>query len=510
MPLMYALLVAVFLIGLIAALVFASKHWHWLHITAVVLVFLTAIPAVYTTGFVMKTRAAEVSLAKNNAAAAEAARDRYDDVLYGAEPGPDAGYGVDSRNAVLVKLKRLNIGKGRTWENASVSGIANNQVTFSIPQPAPAEGAPADDAAADLTGHYPTNGSLIYVFSMISENGSDGQAMAIPGEYLGSFRVNSVGDQQIAASPELLLTGNLQNATPVYIYEKPPTDFHGAMYRAMGLDEDITKTSIDDVRAKFAEVFPIDSLGMTPEAYNDLLNEVSFDRRPISAIDNWLQAKNLGSWEPSPQEVMVKVKVLQDMSVQVNGTQDLHINGEYDSLGRTNIPQLKLENDSATVKKSKEGDDTDFWLVDEPTASLGFTSPDGEPQRSLEETGEVDVIERLYYRPLRDYTTEIGRTIQNVQLLNDRIAEYDRYLENAAFLQDRADTQERVRDDKISKLTQDQDNLKRDIAALDSYSAELETKLAQLKQQMRDTYLQISYIHQQRKNIEDLLPPPAN
>lgn len=514
MPLLYAILVALFLIGLIVSLVFAAKHWHWLHITAVVLVFLTAVPAVYCIGYVMKTRSALVKVAEQNATQVEAARDNYDDILFGDEPGPGGGYGEGSRNETLVRLKRLNLGKGRTWDNGSISGVMDNQITIDFPAPQPADPAAADDQNADNSGRYPSSGSLVYIFQTVGVNGTAGQQIPVPGDFLGTFEVTQVGNQQITTSGQLVL-GSPENGTAVYIYEKPPTDFHGNMYRAMGLETD-ELPEIDVVRTKFEESFPFDSLFAenTPENmdwYNQLVDEVSFDRRPITEINQWLQAKGRGSWEPSPQEVRVRVRVLEDITQGVNGNQDVLVNGEYDGLGRTNNPNLKLPNDDATVKRSTQGDDTDFWLVDEPTATLGYPQPDNQPAiRSLEEEGKIEPIERIYYRPLRDYTTEIAQTLQDVELLEARVAEYDRYSATSAKMLEDAKSQQILRDEKISRLTADQQNLERDLASINQYSSEMEAKLAQLKQQMRATYLQISYIHQQRERFESLVTPSAN
>lgn len=510
MPLLYALLVAVFLIALIVSLVFAAKYWHPLHITAVALVFLVAIPAVYCMGFVMKTRASLVKVAKRNAEDAEKAKTDYDAVLYGSEPGAGGGYGDGSRNAALARLERLNIGKGRTWENASIAGANDTQVTFAIPQSAPAEGAEAEAQPDDTSGYYPSVGSRVFVFLATGLAGENGQQIPIPGNYLGVFQVDAVGDQQITTTAELVMA-EIGNGSAVYIYEKPPTDFHGNMTRALGLED--SKPSIDKVREEFAKMFPIEDLfadnsQASQDAYNQLLDEVSFDQRPISEIDEWLQAKERGNWEPDPKEVMVRVKVLEDMPVQVNGNQDILVNGDYDSLGRTNVPRLKLANDEATVKKSKPGDDTDYWMVDEYNATLGYTQ-NGDVVRSLQEEGIVQPIDRFYYRPLRDYTTEISQRLLDLAVLERRVAEYDRYTETYDFLLEKAQAQEVVRDEQISQLTADQQNLKKDLDSLTSFTADMESKLARLKQQMRETYLQITYIHQQSKSFEALVPPPA-
>lgn len=511
MPLLYAILVAVFLILLIVSLVFAAKHWHPLHITAVVLVFLTAVPAVYCIGFVMKTRVNLVSFAKKQTAEAEKQKSQYDDILYGQEPGPGGGYGTDSRNAVLVKLKRLNLGKGRTWENATINAVANDQISFAVPAATAAEGeaAAADAPAEDLSGTLPSVDSLVYVFQNVTMNGNGPQPLNIPGNYLGVFRVDSVNGQQVNTTGQLVLA-ELGNGMPVQIYEKPPTDFHGSVYRA--LDLEFENTDIDTVRAKFEEVFPAESLGMEAGSpgYVQLVDEVSFDRRPITSINTWLSAKGRGSWEPSPQDVMVKAQVLEDLVEPVNGTQDMLVTGEFDSLGRTNIPALKLANDNATVKKSKQGDDTDFWLVDAVTATYGYTQADGTVVPSLEEQGKIEVIESLYYRPLRDYTTEIAQKLLDVQRMETRVSEYERYIAQSNLVREKTTAQVTLRDDKISQLTTDQENLKRDLAVIDDYSAEMESKLSQLKQQMKETYLQISYIHQQLQKNNAALVPAAN
>ncbi len=504
---LFAVIVAVLLIALIVFLVFAAKNWHWLHLTAIVLVFLTAVPSLYCAAFVLKTRKALVKLSADSIKEAATQELAYNDLLSGAEPGPSGEFGKGSLKGAVTELKLLTLGKGRAWDNATVSASNGVEITLNIPAPQAAAAdpaAPVDPAAAapagdvDLTGSYPTPTSLVYLFQASSWKIENGSQVTVPGAYLGAVRVGQVNGSQVVTSAEVLVSQGIRNGDAVVIYEKPPTDFHGIMHIAMGFDENSTPT-IDEVRAKFLEMFPAESFGLNvgDGAFVKMVNNVSFDRRPVTEIDQWLNAQGLPSLEPSPLEVMNKVRLLEDISVEVDGTQDMVTNGAFDALGRTNDPDLQIGKE-AKVSKGRAGDDKDVMILDERTAALGYLRPDGVPVKSMEEEGRAEVISRIYYRQLHDYTSEIEQKMLDVTLLEERIKEYQVYNSTTDKIYADANAQVAVRDTKISQLSQDQENLKKDLATIDSYSQKLEGRLGQLKKQIRESYLQIGFIHQKK------------
>lgn len=524
---LFAILVALLFIGLIVFVVFAAKQWHWLHIVAVILVFLTGVPAVYCAGYVLKVRKDLVAKSYAAVSQAQAARQEYYERLYGAEAGPRGGFGKGSLKAAVTDNRLLTMGRGRIWETANVATVAPGKITLDIPvvQAPAAGGAEQDDAGGNapdaaaqpaaaaanpvenLTGAYPTPSSLVYLFEATgqkinvagpnSDQGSE-QQIIVPGNYLGTVRVLSVNGTRVETSPEAFLPESLKADTPVVIYEKPPTDFHGVMQLALGFEES-DSPSIDDVRDKYQASFPPEMFGMqaTDAAYIKMLDDISFDRRPVTEIDQWLSAKGRPSLVPSPEEIMIKVRVLQDIAADVDGTQDMVANGAFDTLGRTNDPGLMIGKQGVVVK-SRQGDETDVFLVDARTGETGYTRPDGTQIKSLQEEGKVEIISQIYFRRLHDYSSEIEQKRLDMQLAQERIKEYEAYQKASDEIYANTQSQVALRDDVISKLSEDQRNLESDLRSVQDYGDNLEDRLAQLKKQIRESYLQIGFIHQKR------------
>ena len=193
---------------------------------------------------------------------------------------------------------------------------------------------------------------------------------------------------------------------------------------------------------------------------------------------------------------MVESQVQIDLEESVDGTQDMITSGVFDTLGRANDPELQL-GATAKVPKAKEGDDTDVILIDEPTASLGYVRQDGTQVQSWEETGKTKSIRRLFSRRLRDYTSEIEQLDFDTDVVQRRVSEYARYDASLKASLADAEVQQVLRDSKISDLTQDQQSLRADLQLANGYLEQLESRLGQLKQEIRDSYLQISYLHGQ-------------
>jgi len=505
---LFYILAGLVFIALIVFLVYAARNWHWLHITAVALVFLTAVPGVYCAAYVLKTRAAVVRMHAEANRLLEERENRYLNQLYGAQPGQRGRFGEGSLKAEAARFKLLTMGKGRTWENASLQARNEDQVTFDVPlaaappaddQPGVAAEQPAAAAGADqeTTGLYPSIGSMIYAFQVTGFAVDENRQVAVPGKYMGAYRVTAINGTQVVTTAETILPTETRAGDSVILFEKPPTDSHSVMNAALGFADGSTP-SIDEMRQKFQEVFPPDTFELDANSphYQRMVDEFAFDGRPLTEIDQWLNAQGRPNLNPSPEEIVAVVRAQRNLEESVDGTQDMVTSGIFDSLGRANDPELQLGR-SARIAAAREGDQDDVLLLDEPTAALGYTRPDGTQIRSWEEDGKGDVVSRRYNRQLRDYTGEIEQILFDIALMDQRIAEYNFLNSTTQQVLADATTQQNVRDAKISALTQDQQNLRSDLRLIEGYAENLESRLAQLRNEIRDNYLRIAYLHQQ-------------
>jgi hypothetical protein len=504
---LFYILAGVLFIALVVFLVYAAKNWHWLHVTAVILVYLTATTGFYCAGFVLKTRKAIVKEFADAKLAAETEEQRFLDKLYGAQPNPNGGFGEGSLKGEVAKYNLLTTGKGRSWDDAVLQARDENQVVFDIPLPAaapaedgmapPAEAAPPAGEPVDSTGMYPSVGSLIYAFQVSSFTIGEGNQVGVPGMYLGSYRVTAVNGTQVTTVPQLAMTSDVRVGDAISLFEKPPVDTHDVMVAALGFGAE-DKPSIEEFREKFQATFPPDMFGMDDAStvYQEMVDEFSFDGRPVTEIDQWLNSQGRPSLNPDAEEVLVESQVQMDLEESVDGTQDMITSGVFDTLGRANDPELQL-GATAKVPKAKEGDDTDVILIDEPTASLGYVRQDGTQVQSWEETGKTQSIRRLFSRRIRDYTSEIEQLDFDTDVVQRRVSEYARYDASLKASLADAEVQQVLRDSKISDLTQDQQSLRADLQLANGYLEQLESRLGQLKQEIRDSYLQISYLHGQ-------------
>lgn len=509
---LFYIFIGVLFIALVIFLVLIARKgdWHWAHITAVTLVFLTAAPGYYCLAYVLKTRKAIVKEFHESSKAVENERNQYLNKLYGAQPGTRGGFGDGSLKAELSRYRLLTTGKGRSWDQALLQARTGTEVTFDIPAPAAvpvdnpdalvgdAGPAPAPAEEAPVAGEYPLVGSLIYAFRLTGLAFEENREVAVPGNYLGAYRVTAANGTTITATAETMMQTEISIGDGVALFERPPQDTHDVMNMALGFDAG-AKPTIDEYRQKFQIVFPPEafSLEETSDAYRNLLDMFSFDGRSISQeIDEWLISKGRPAWNPGVEEVLVVSRILTQFEETVDGTQDMVSSGIFDSLGRANDPELQLGK-PVQIAAAREGDDNDVILIDEATASSGYTRPDGSQVRSWEEQRRSQQVNRLYARRLRDYTTEIEQLRFEQNIFNERIAEYNRLNTSLTTSVDAASAQEQVRLTKITELSQDQENLKGDLQIASDFLADLESRLADLRREIRDTYLQISHMHQQ-------------
>jgi hypothetical protein len=510
---LFYIFAGVIFIALVVFLVYSAKLWHWAHITAVALVFLTAVPAYYCAAYVLKTRKAIVKEHLEAQKAAESERTRYLNVLYGAQTGTGGGFGDGSLKAELTRYKLLTTGKGRSWDQSTLQSRNETAFVFEVSAPAPAPvdenaaaadpaaadpaAAPVADAAAGTEGEYPLVGALVYAFQLtglqVGENRLD-----VPGGYMGSFRVTAVEGNRVTTVPEFLMATEVRLGDGIALFERPPLDTHDVMQAALGFSA-ADKPTIDDYREKFQTVFPPETFGLTPasQSYLDLLDAFSFDGRSIeSEINVWLSAQGRPAWNPGVEEIVAVSRVLREFEETVDGSQDVVTSGDFDALGRANDPELQLGK-PARIAASRAGDDADVILIDKATASSGYPRPDGTQVRSWEEDGRSETVTNLYSRRLRDHTTEIQQLRFDRGVVDQRIAEYTRFNASVQASLTASQAQEDLRATQITDLTQDQENLKGDLRIVGDYLADLEFRLGELRREIRDTYLQISHLHQQ-------------
>ncbi len=379
------LLLLVSLIVFIYTLVVTARGWGVLHTILLSFLFVECWVFIVFSAGVHYRRVRATELAHKNRIAAEQAMAQTQTLLYG-----DYGVSPDALDAVIPvqgRLRRLTADRGRVWRGLNLlqssPGAYQLEMSVNDRRPSADPDVLAEEPAAGVAAaKQPTSESLpvntvVYGFS----EQMDANGRPIPEYYLGEFSVKQSQAGQVTLQPTSELYTDQQQrissgaAASWTLYELLPLDSHKT-FAAPGSQstEEETEGRMDEetIRALFANV---------PDE----------DGRREKLIDSYLRDGKRASDSDPPETVWVQVNVLKEFEIDVDSKENANATerGYFDALGRSIDSRLKV-GESGTVKLTPEMRGKLIVLNQEKAAELIAS-------------GTVELVQRVYLRPLNDY-----------------------------------------------------------------------------------------------------------
>lgn len=452
---------------LVVFTVLARKAWHWSNIVAVILLFIANTVALFMATRVLDLRSAEIKEAYDSEIAADRAEGAADLARFG--PADSFTYGPGSLRDTENKLALELIGQGRVWKHGSVEQRDGNFV-FKFAR-----------AREQMTEADKLQGVMLYVFS-------DAQADGLPpypDTFLGTFRVKEETPDTLTLAPEFLVSQEAVSRPASWtLFEKMPIDRDSAFREANGITQAELAT-LNDFRAKLVnDVFPASLFGLNPDSkeYEELIDKVLFDGMTKGDIETYIRenqaTRKSNRFEPSPEEEFVLYR-FEDKSkrsyvVDATGTPDL--TGDFSPSGQANNQSLHYGKE-ATFQKG------DVVMIDKLTAD-GYQRADQTQVPPFAQEEPVTEISRIYKRKLADFPRQLEAYRREAVDFAKRTGEIKIENDKTQKALDATQTQEQSRDEVISMLQQDRDNLKSDAELISKLLQERNSQVETLKTQL--------------------------
>ena len=481
----YAIFGLIFVL-LIVFGVMSSKSWHWLNIVFLILAYVAGVAASVGMAKALKLRQKDMSEAFRQESLAE----KYEaDASLAISGSPNSiTYDANSLRGLNEQLNQEMLGRGRVWPagNVTISETTPDNRIFNFTAARDGDNGPQNK----LTG------IVVYIFADGVVDGQD-----YPLYYLGTARVASETPQQVELEPVFIVNKEAY-ATPATtwsLFEKMPIDRRDAFKKQanlMGENFDLAKYR----EALETQFLPAEMFGLDPdsEAYEKLIDRYAFDGLKLGEIANWILAapnRKSARFEPPPEEVFVEYRFDQktDAEFEVDAGENATIESSGAFLnGRAVDPSLK-----AGKKVSFAKDDT--VRIDQLTAD-GFQRSDGQVVPPFAQRYPVTEVDRYYVREVRDYPYVLSDLQRQSQRFVEELARVKSNIAETQLALDDATSQVALRDDTITKLLQDQDNMKNDLQVITNLRNDREMQLAQLEQRGRQLQQQIEKQYRQLKN----------
>jgi hypothetical protein len=486
----YAIFGLIFVL-LIVFGVMSSKQWHWLNIVFLILTYVAGVAACAGMAKALKLRQRDMSDAFKQEALAE----KYEtDASLAISGSPNSiTYDANSLRGLNEQLNQEMLGRGRVWPrgNVTVSEKTPENRVFNFSAERDGDNGPQNQMT----------GMVLYIFADGVIDDQD-----YPVYYIGTARVVSETPKQIELEP-VFIVNKPAYATPAAtwsLFEKMPIDRRDAFKKRanlMGDDFDLTKYR----EALETQFLPAEMFGLDPnsEAYERLIDRYAFDGLKLGEIANSILAapnRKSARFEPPPEEVFVEYrfneKTEAEFEVDAGENATIDTSGAFQN-GRAVDPSLK-----AGKKISFAKDDT--VLIDQLTAD-GFQRADGQTVAPFAQRYPVTEVDRYFFREVRDYPYILSDLQRQSQRFVEELARVKSNIAETQIALDDATGQVALRDDTITKLLQDQGNLKNDLGVITSLRDQRESQLAQLEQ--RGLQLQ-QQIEKQYRLLKDAAPTP--
>jgi hypothetical protein len=264
-----------------------------------------------------------------------------------------------------------------------------------------------------------------------------------------------------------------------------PTDRRDAFKKIANIQGD--EFDISEFRKALATHLPASLFGLAEDSqeYEALIDRYAFDGLTLGQIQNWIEAQGAARknprFEPLSGEVFVEYKFNKksNRAYQVDaaeGAGNLVTDGLFTTLGLA-VPT------SLHAGKPVEFEKDDIVLVDQFTAD-GYARPDGTQVPPFNRTEDVTEVSRRFIRQLNDYPYILQDLKSQANKLDEETKQVVANNTETQKALDDADSQIRVRDEVITKLAQDQQNLRQDLEMIQMLFDSRTRELEDIKQQI--------------------------
>jgi hypothetical protein len=460
------LVVGLLFVLIVTFTILSWKQWHWAFSVFLILSFMAGVAALAGAAKVFELRSTALREFDASEKLLDKNKSEYARALYGEEKSPT--YSEKSLYRYEADYKLETTGRGRVWKNGAVDG-GEGVRTFSF-------SGEANSAASDTSA---LKNTLLYAFKDADvELNVEGNAVVVPiaTTFLGTVKVTNVLDKQLELTPVFVVDpAKIAEAGSWTLYEKMPGDRHETFVRANDLPKDM---SITEYRALLTEkIFPATNLGMDPasEEYEAFIDQFAFDDRPIGEIRTWVDenaaTRIKKTFTPAPEEEFVEVEFEKNASrpYRVDAPGNINNDGQFTILGEAIDKSLHLGKEVEFKKGNK--------VLVNRFAADGYQRADGTQIPPFEQ-GNVKITNTIYRRQLLDFPNLISDFRRQAEDYNKSSLAVDKTLEDSRVTLARAEEQQKIREELLFKLREDNKNLTGDLATI---STLMETKKDELR-----------------------------
>lgn len=475
---------------LIVFTVMTVKNWHWTNIVVLALTYIAGVAAIYSAGWAMKLRTQAILELKRSTEALERAERELNEVRYGG--GDALTYSPTSLYGVQEALKLQMTGRGRVWMNGAVAEAGpNRKFTFPV----------ARNAGDPQVGML--NQVLVFAFLDADFNG-----FPYPARFVGTFRVANEAPDSLELVPELVLNSELMQSPGTWtLFEKMPSDQHDIF--SQNKPDGSGKMTISEFRTLLeTEFLPPQNVGLAADSaeYERFIDQIAFDGRSLGEIETWIEEnaaiRKNQRFSPLPTEVFVRFKFNKKSNRQykVDGIGNLESDGPYTLLGEAIDPALHLGKEVAF-------NPDDEILIDLPTAT-GYQRSDQTAIQPFSQLEDVTEVDRIYSRKLVNFPamfTDLRRQSVDLAFRTEEVRKQNEV--QAKTLAD-AEAQITLRDDVTTKMQADNENLKKDVAAISELLKVRTAEIESMQQEIADLERKISALRARRDGGPVPVPVP--
>ena len=466
-PLIFLIVSAVLALVFFFVLYKSSNSWTALHVSMMVLVFLTGLAFVFLAAATLKTHEKwrnDHNRLVANLATMEANNER---LLRGRVGELAQEQREQSIRGASAAINRLLLTRGRVWRNCQPIDEDEQSITVST--------VPPDTAPEEVVPHGITPQMLLYAFT---EQTTEGRT--VPWDYVGEFQVTEAPEGSVTLKPTMREIVEVRDPDASWVlYEMLPADSHEVFAR---MDEQAIRALLSPERLEIA------------------------GNQYATIVTQYLRHGQAATGDEPRQQVWTNVTFLQDHQIEVDAEAANGAERNFDPAGRAQNTRLR------------QGEPTDFKVGD--TALL-----DRQTAEQLIAQGICEAGESIYLRPLRDYDNSMHENHRRLLDLNteSEVIEYDteimrqQTVEIEQQVQLQVGQQANLNDD-LQHFRQERDRLQAHLAALDEQTKQVRAELGRIYQRNNRLVAQLTTLQletarqlgqQPAQAATDRLLPPA-
>lgn len=447
-----------------------AANWNVLHVLALFFTFGAGFAYLVILAAVLRTETAwkqHVESLEERLAQLQTSTDLLEK---GTALNPQTGrlQAVDNPTQSLVgaraELSRALYNRGRVWRNVQRGQINNGAVTLTFPNiQAPPAGGEPNQQGAPAGGPAQRSlqaNDLVYAFGQMPH--PEDPELPVPAYFVGEFVVEGVQGQNVTVRSTTPLDQSQQS---VLNRQNPWT-----LYDEMPVDE----------RRIFQEMEPEALVNLFHGAFSRVQLPQQLADRAIANIQRHGQPA-----QPDDPElaVMSKVTFQQEYEAEVDA-----------ETAATGIAQVyEPASGLATAPFLKQGEPTKFNQGDSiilPT--------DREPGKSLVDQGIVTIDQKVYVRPLNDYTFKLAAYKRRVEAIKDQAFTLNRDIN---MLKE----SEQIAKEVVAYRTQEKQNLQQDKTKVVYELEQVEQYKQKLLSYLTDTLRTNSQLYRTNQTLVDQL-----